>query len=75
MSGTGWVAMQSDTNRPDQYGNVFRYRAQLNPDKPTDAGKTAYDIFFKVMPTGPMAQSCPAPPATGKRPASSILKH
>ena len=64
-----------ESDKTDQYGNVFRYRAQLNPDKPTDAGKIAYDIFFTVMPTGPTAQSCPAPPATGKRPASSILKH
>lgn len=62
-----------ESDKTDQYGNVFRYRAQLNPDKPTDAGKTAYDIFFKVVPTGPTAKSCPAPP-TGKRPAS-ILKH
>jgi len=63
-----------ESDKTDQYGNVFRYRAQLNPDKPTDAAKTAYDIFFKVVPTGATAQSCPAPPTTGKRPASSILK-
>jgi hypothetical protein len=64
------------SEKTDQYGNVFRYRAQLNPDKPTDAGKTAYDIFFMMLaPATTSAQSCPAPPATGKRPASPILKH
>jgi hypothetical protein len=62
--------------RTDQYGNVFRYRARVNPDiKQTDVGKTAYDVFFVVQPPATTAQSCPAPPATGKRPASSILKH
>ena len=63
------------SEKKDQYGNVFRYRAQLNPDKPTDAGKTAYDVFFVVQGPTTTAKSCPAPPATGKRPASSILKH
>jgi hypothetical protein len=62
-------------DKTDQYGNVFRYRARLNPDKQTDAGKTAYDVFFVVQPPATTAQSCPAPPAIGKRPASSILKH
>ena len=63
------------SQKTDQYGNVFRYRAQVNPDNPTDAGKTAYDVFFVVQPPATTAQSCPAPPPTGKRPASSILKH
>jgi hypothetical protein len=63
--------------KTDQYGNIFRYRAQVNPDNPTDAGKTAYDIFFVLEPLPNTAKvvACPAPPATGKRPASSILKH
>jgi hypothetical protein len=34
------------SEKTDQYGNVFRYRAQLNPDKPTDAGKTVYDVIL-----------------------------
>jgi hypothetical protein len=38
-------------DKADQYGNIFRYRAQLNPDKATDAGKTAYDIFFVTLDT------------------------
>jgi hypothetical protein len=37
-----------EDDKTDQYGNVFRYRAHLNPDKPTDAGKTAYDVFLVV---------------------------
>jgi hypothetical protein len=63
-----------ESEKTDQYGNAFEYRAQLNPDKATDAGKTAYDIFFVVQGPTASAQSCPAPPATGKRPASSIVK-
>ena len=59
--------------KSDQYGNVFRYRAQVNPGDPTNAGKTAYDVYFVGEAT--TAQACPAPPMTGKRPASSILKH
>jgi hypothetical protein len=35
-----------EDDKTDQYGNQFRYRARLNPDKSTDAGKTAYDVFF-----------------------------
>jgi hypothetical protein len=67
-----------ESEKTDQYGNLFRYRAQLNPDKPTEAGKTAYDIFFWVQPpatTAAQVLSCPAPPATGKRPTSLIRKH
>ena len=33
----------------DQYGNVFRYRARLNPQSPDDqseVGKIIYDVFF-----------------------------
>ncbi len=34
------------SERTDQYGNVFRYRAKANPDSTTDVGKAAYDVFF-----------------------------
>jgi len=61
--------------KTDQYGNAFRYRAQVNPGTPTDVGKRAYDVFFVVKGTTTTAQSCPSPPTTGKRPASSIRKH
>jgi len=32
--------------RTDQYGNVFRYRAQVNPGETTTTGRMAYDVFF-----------------------------
>lgn len=32
--------------RTDQYGNIFRYRAQINPNSTTSTGRTAYDVFF-----------------------------
>jgi hypothetical protein len=53
------------SQKTDQYGNVFRYRAQVNPDNPTDAGKTAYDVFFVIQPPVTTAQvrSCPNPAA------------
>jgi hypothetical protein len=38
-----------EAEKSDQFGNVFRYRARLNPDSPTDAGKTVYDIFFVTV--------------------------
>jgi hypothetical protein len=55
-------------DKTDQYGNVFRYRAHLNPDKSTDAGKAAYDVFFQIMPptaaqAAARAKSCPVPKA------------
>jgi hypothetical protein len=61
------------SEKRDQYGNVFEYRAQLNPNNPTDAGKTAYDVFFVVEPpsTTAQGQSCPVP---GVRPTSAIVK-
>lgn len=33
-------------HRVDQFGNVFRYRAQINPGAPADVGRLAYDVFF-----------------------------
>jgi hypothetical protein len=32
--------------RTDQYGNVFRYRAQVNLGDATNTGRMAYDVFF-----------------------------
>ena len=36
------------SERKDQYGNLFRYRARLNQGLhgPADVGKTAYDVFL-----------------------------
>jgi hypothetical protein len=34
--------------KTDQYGNVFRYRAQVNPGGPTQPGRMAYDVIFVV---------------------------
>jgi hypothetical protein len=35
--------------RTDQYGNVFRYHAQVNPGDPTNTGRMAYDVFFVTL--------------------------
>jgi len=38
------------SERTDQYGNVFRYRAQVNPGDATNTGRMAYDVFFVTLP-------------------------
>lgn len=64
------------SRRTDQYGNVFRYKAPVDPNNPDPAhvGRTAYDVFFVSLPTGsannliPLApravKQCPAVPPT-----------
>jgi hypothetical protein len=63
------------SRRTDQYGNVFRYRAPVDPNTPDPAhvGRTAYDIFFVTLKpsasaknlipwrASPASQKCPAP--------------
>jgi hypothetical protein len=37
------------SRKTDEFGNVFRYRAKLNPDKTNDSsevGRQIYDVFF-----------------------------
>ena len=58
--------------RTDQYGNVFRYRAQVNPGGPPGTARMAYDIFFVTQAgSTTTARACPAvphliPEASGK---------
>jgi len=35
-----------EDRRTDQFGNVFRYRVQVNPGDATNTGRMAYDVFF-----------------------------
>jgi hypothetical protein len=35
-----------EDDKIDQYGNLFRYHAQVNPGGPTSTGRVAYDVFF-----------------------------
>jgi hypothetical protein len=65
------------TGRRDQYGNLFRYRAQVNPGYPTNTGRMTYDVFFiiasqstsKNIPLGSVPTGkCPVPvPTKGGR--------
>jgi hypothetical protein len=40
-----------EDRRTDQFGNVFRYRAQINSGDPAGTGRMAYDVFFVTQPT------------------------
>ena len=53
-----------EDRKTDEFGNVFRYRAKINPGDPTDTGRWAYDVTFTVQVGGTAitAQSCPATP-------------
>lgn len=55
--------------RTDQWGNVFHYRAQVNPGSATSAGRMAYDVFFvttdtttkNIIPLIPAGGKCQVP--------------
>jgi hypothetical protein len=51
------------SGRLDQYGNYFRYRADVNPGEPTTTGRMAYDVFFVANVSGNAlyAGRCSAP--------------
>lgn len=57
------------SQRTDQYGNVFRYRATVNPDDPDAArvGRTAYDVFFVTL----ASNSAKSVPPLRPRPAGA----
>lgn len=55
-----------DSQRVDQYGNVFHYRALVDKGDSTHVGRTAYDVYFvsiqpPAQPGTMQAQKCPAP--------------
>lgn len=41
----------TEDRKMDQYGNLFRYRAKVNPNDPSDTGRWAYDVFFVTTTT------------------------
>jgi hypothetical protein len=61
------------SEKTDQYGNAFRYRARVNGEQSVDVGQTAYDVFFvTVSPTptaknmlNPAGSKCQAPTSKG----------
>jgi len=59
------LAYKAD-QRTDQYGNVFRYRAQVNPGDQTNTGRIAYDVFFVTANPTANVRSCPVPMRTGR---------
>jgi len=66
------------SEREDKYGNVFRYRAAVNPEDPeaSHVDRIAYDVFFVTQPLASAknlipwraspasAQKCPVPVQT-----------
>ena len=53
------------SEKTDQYGNLFRYRARVNGNESQDVGQTAYDVFFVFQPdpnpTATKNAPCPIP--------------
>jgi hypothetical protein len=57
------------SRRTDQYGNVFRYKAPVDPNQPDPdhVGRTAYDVFFVTLPTGSAKNLMPLKPGNVKQ--------
>jgi hypothetical protein len=50
-----------EDRKTDQYGNLFRYRAQVNPGGPPGSvARMVYDVFLLLGSNTITAQSCPA---------------
>jgi len=50
-----------EDRKTDQYGNLFRYRAQVNPGGPPGSvSRMVYDVFLLLGSNTITAQSCPA---------------
>jgi len=48
--------------RTDQYGNVFRYHAQVNPGGVASTGRMAYDVFLvRLAPSTTASGKCQVP--------------
>ena len=45
VGSTPSLRYESDA-KTDQYGNQFRFRAKMNPDRADEVGRWAYDVFF-----------------------------
>jgi hypothetical protein len=67
---------QSD--KTDQYGNLFRYKAVVDPDNPsaTPVGRIAYDVFFVSLPPSAIESTkCAAPSMIrGEAPSGMLSK-
>jgi hypothetical protein len=57
------------SERVDQYGNYFRYKAPVDPDEPNPdhVGRKAYDVFFVTLPTGTTKNLMPLKPGNVKQ--------
>lgn len=51
-----------ESRRRDRYGNLFRYRAQVNMGDKDNVGPSSYDVFLKVFrnPASPATQTAQA---------------